>query len=203
MNNNGEHPSNDRLSIRAEFVRKSMHLGMIVVPIWYYYAPHPQGLLGLIIATTAAVSLDTLRLRHERVKALFQRLFRPLIRSHEQRHLLGSTHFLIAAVLSALVFAKMIVISALCYPVVGDAAAAIVGKRFGRPRRWGKSLEGSAACFVCCLLIGFLLLDSVGVAVAGAVTATLAEAIPAPVNDNMRVPILSGLVMQIISHTQG
>jgi dolichol kinase len=183
--------------MRHELQRKSFHIGMIVVPVWVYFVPYTPALLGLIIATSVTVAIDLMRLSDHRLRRFFLQLFRTLIRRHEEEHLLGSTHYMIAALLSVVVFQREIAIAALMFLVLGDAAAAIVGKRFGRPLYWGKSPQGSIACFVVCLALGWLLLPSPELAVIGALTATVAEAMPSPLDDNMRVPIFSGIAMQI------
>jgi dolichol kinase len=183
--------------MRQELQRKSFHLAMIVVPVGVYFLPYTPALLGLIIATFVTVAIDLMRLSDHRLRRFFLQLFRPLIRRHEEEHLLGSTHYMIAALLSVVVFDHEIAIAALLFLVLGDAAAAIVGKRFGQPLFWGKSPQGSIACFVVCLGLGLLLLRSPELAVIGALTATVAEAMPSPLDDNMRVPIFSGVAMQI------
>jgi glycerol-3-phosphate acyltransferase PlsY len=178
-------------TLTAELQRKSFHLAMIAVPVWVYLMPPTPALLGLILATFVTVAVDLLRLSDHRLRSFFLRLFRSLIRPHEQEHLLGSTHYMIAALLSVIVFDHGVAIAALAFLVLGDAAAAIVGKRFG------KSPQGSIACFVVCLAVGVPLLGSTQVALIGALAATLAEALPSPLDDNMRVPIFSGIVMQL------
>lgn len=183
--------------MRRELQRKSFHLAMIIVPVGVYFLPYTPALLGLIIATFATVAVDLMRLSDHRLRRFFLQLFRPLIRRHEEEHLLGSTHYMIAALLSVVVFDHEIAIAALLFLVLGDAAAAIVGKRFGQPLFWGKSPQGSIACFVVCLALGLWLLRSPELAVIGALTATVAEAMPSPLDDNMRVPIFSGIAMQI------
>lgn len=187
-------------SLKRELQRKSIHLGMIIIPLWVYIVPPDWALLGLIIATSATVVLDLLRLSDRRLRRFFLRLFRSLIRSHEEEHLLGSTYFMIAALLSVLAFDDTIAIAALTFLILGDTVAAIVGKKYGKPMYWGKSPQGSLACFVCCLIIGAALLDNQWVIIAGALAATVAEALPVPMDDNMRVPIVSGLVMQYVAH---
>jgi dolichol kinase len=184
-------------TLRRELQRKSFHIGMIIVPVWVYLMPHTTALLGLILATFATVAIDLLRLSDHRLRKFFLRLFRSLIRPHEEEHLLGSTHYMIAALLSVVVFDHEIAIAALAFLVLGDAAAAIIGKRFGTPMFWGKSPQGSLACFVVCLTVGWLLLASPWLALVGAVTATVAEAMPSPLDDNMRVPIFGGIAMQL------
>lgn len=184
-------------SLRPELQRKSFHLAMIVVPVWVYLMPPTPALLGLIIASFITVAVDLLRLSDHRLRRFFLRLFRSLIRPHEEEHLLGSTHYMIAALLSVIVFDHEVAIAALAFLVLGDAAAAIVGKRFGKPLYWGKSPHGSIACFAICLAVGIPLLGSTPVALIGATAATVAEALPSPLDDNMRVPIFSGIAMQL------
>ena len=204
MSNSKKTKPPEPMSIGRELKRKSIHLAMIIVPAWYYFMPSPWGVLGLIIAMTVTVIFDLLRLSDDRIKRFFLHLFRSLIRSHEEEHLLGSTHFMIAALISVLVFDKMVAVSALSFLVIGDTAAAVIGKRFGKKLFWGKSLAGSSACFVSCLLIGFVLLTNQWVILAGALAATIVEALPVPMDDNMRVPIASGLIMQLVMKlTQG
>jgi dolichol kinase len=192
--------SANKFSLKRELQRKSIHLAMIIIPVWVYFTPKNWGLLGLIIATSATVVMDLLRLTDHRLRGFFLRLFKSLIRSHEEEHLLGSTYFMIAALLCVLAFDEQIAIAALTFLIIGDTMAAIIGKRFGRPRYWGKSFQGSFACFISCLIIGAALLDNTWVILIGALTATIAEALPVPMDDNMRVPIVSGLTMQLVAH---
>lgn len=188
-----------QFSVKREIQRKSIHLAMIIIPAWVYLVPKNWAVLGLIIATFWTVVIDLLRLSDRRLRQFFLRLFRSLIRPHEEEHLLGSTYFMIAALLSVLVFDRLIAVAAMTFLVIGDTVAAIVGKKYGRSHYWGKSLQGSLACLISCFLIGAVILDNTWVILVGAVTATIVEALPVPMDDNMRVPILSGLIMQLIA----
>jgi dolichol kinase len=97
--------------------------------------------------------------------------------------------------------------------MVGDGAAALVGRRYGRHRypfvlAASKSLEGSAAFLLTALLTALPLAlaappghppltpAQLGL---GALTATLAEALDLPANDNVRVPLVAGLVMTLMA----
>ena len=64
-----------------------------------------------------------------------------------------------------------------------------------------KSLEGSLACFLFCILVALLVPHlPLWVGAIGALVATLVEAAPLPINDNFSVPLVSGLVMHILIH---
>ena len=199
MGNDQAPKTGDEFSLKDELQRKSLHLAMIVIPAWVYFTPRNTALLGLIIATFVTVAVDLLRLSDHRLKRFFARFFRSLIRRHEEEHLIGSTYYMIAALLSVIVFDREIAIAALVFLVLGDSIAAIVGKRFGRPMYWGKSPHGSIACFLVCVGAGIPLLGDWRLAIVGAAAAAIAEALPVPMDDNMRVPILSGVVMQLVA----
>jgi dolichol kinase len=75
----------------------------------------------------------------------------------------------------------------------------VVGKAVGQVRVFGKTLEGAAACFVSCCAVGALIPGiSLRTVVAGAAVATLVEMLPIPVDDNFRIPLISGAVMQFL-----
>ncbi len=88
----------------------------------------------------------------------------------------------------------------------GDAAAALIGRRFGRHRyRAGdeeRSFEGSAAMFAFSLLgiwVGFAVTDipvSLALVVLGATAATLLEAVGRRGLDNLLVPLGTAAVLQ-------
>ena len=86
---------------------------------------------------------------------------------------------------------------ALCF-----ATAAIVGKAWGRTRVFRKSLEGALGGLAACLgWAAFLALSGVlpwPVLVAGALAASLVELLPIPLDDNLGMTLLSGVVMRLL-----
>ena len=87
----------------------------------------------------------------------------------------------------------------MAFIIVGDTLAALVGRKFGRHRFFGgKSWEGSAACLAGTLAVAVCTPGLIwSVAVIGAVVATVVEALPIGIDDNVTVPILSGLAMTL------
>jgi phytol kinase len=88
---------------------------------------------------------------------------------------------------------------------LGDAAAALVGRRFGRhPYAVGharKSLEGSAAFFAVAALVCALIPGAVSVAAvaAFALVTTLAEALAGDGFDNAAIPLAGLLALRLFS----
>jgi len=126
--------------------------------------------------------------------------FGSLIRDHEHNTLTGATYLVLSSLLCITLFSKTVAVAAISFLVLGDTMAALVGRSFGKKRFFQKSIEGSLACFFSCLLCGSLVPQlSFGVSVVGALVATLVELLPLPIDDNLRIPLLSGGVMQLLS----
>ncbi len=112
---------------------------------------------------------------------------------------------MIAASLAILIFEdRGIFMAAISFLAIGDTVAALFGLTHGRVRIFGrKTLEGAIACFLSCLLVVYVLTKLPDLSFLflvgfwGAVTATLVETLPIEVNDNVVIPIVSGMVMQL------
>ena len=83
--------------------------------------------------------------------------------------------------------------------ILGDFAAALVGRRFGRHRFGGnRSWEGSLAFLVAATIPVFLIPGlPVGIGIAAALLATFVEAFSRVIDDNLSVPILTGLFVHL------
>lgn len=185
--------------LRSELKRKAIHLASLSIPLGYYLTPDvwqrdwERVLLAVVILSLA---IEVFRLNHLPTRNLFRHFFGELLRNHEEVSLLGSTYLLIACLLSIHLFPKPIAVLALAFLIVGDTMAAIVGKWLGRFRIFDKTLEGSLACLVTCYLLTLLVPEiPFRVAVVGAVTATLFELLPIPLDDNFRIPLSAGFAM--------
>jgi dolichol kinase len=187
------------LELRQELVRKAIHLIAVVFPILYTAGMTRSALVLLLsTATIIALTIELARTSHARTKEQFVRVTGALLREHEQTRLSGAT-WLILSLLGAVVFLPRDIASAAMWAVaVGDAAAAIVGRAFGR-HRWGshaKSLEGSAACFLV-VLGGSVAIAHLPLAesIVSAVAAAAAEWPARPLDDNVRITMLVGVAI--------
>ena len=115
---------------------------------------------------------------------------------------------LMAACLCFLFFDKSVALAVLLFLSLGDPAAALVGRRAPGPRVFGKSPIGTLA-FIGVSFAVVALLVSMGVTefrwalVVAAVIAGLVELAPIPLDDNLTVPLLSGVVAQFLPPVLG
>jgi len=184
--------------VQSEAPRKAIHLTSIIIPLGILYLPLSVSRRALAVFTVVFLIADLLRIHHPRIRSYFSLFFRQLIRRHERRGLLASTYMLMSALLATWLFSKEIAAAAYIYLVIGDTAAAIVGKAWGRVRVFGKTLEGFLAGFVASWAAAAALVPSIPLEhlAAGALVAMIVEILPIPVDDNFRIPLLAGVVLQ-------
>ena len=187
----------------SEIKRKSIHLASLAIPIGYYLTPDSWMRIwerALLASVILSLAIEVFRLNHPRTRHVFRHFFGELLRNHEDASLLGSTYLLIACLLTIHLFPKPVAVLALLFLILGDTVAAIVGKSMGRVRLiGGKTLEGSVACFLVCFGLT-LLMPGVPplVGLVGALTATVFELLPIPLDDNFRIPLSAGFAMELL-----
>jgi dolichol kinase len=198
------------MELRHEAARKSIHLALLILPVlaWFTAASEPR-LTGLALGALALLvfAFDLIRRRPGRVREWTTASVGSLLRPHESDRLLGSTLYFAALALSFLLFPRTIALSAMAFLVIGDSAAALAGRAFGRrPLRPGKTLEGTLACLAGCLLVTLLVhqIDSrlgAPVLILGAAAATLGELAASGERDNLVMPLVSGAVMLLAARS--
>ena len=193
----------------SEARRKAIHLSFIVLPfqlllLWLPW-PRTRGEFRVVflVLTAGAIAVDVLRIHEKRVRTFFRDFFGQMIREHERMSLLGSTYLLLAALIAIEVFPLPLAAAALGYTVLGDAMGALVGKAWGRRRVFNKSLEGALGCLVACVAWGAVV-TLVGhvpwtVTLGGAVVATIVEALPIPLDDNLGITLAAGYTMKLLA----
>ena len=183
----------------AELLRKSIHLSGLILPVIYLFLDQQTMLICIGILTGLALIVELMKWLFPPFGEFFFQMFAFLLRTHERKGAVtGATYYLISAFLCIFFFAKTLAIVCIFFMILGDLAAALVGKMWGRTKLLGKkSLEGSVACFVVCAVIALVTLNPV-IAIIGAFVATIVELIPSPIDDNLTVPLVSGAVMHFL-----
>jgi dolichol kinase len=193
----------EQISFSQEMLRKATHLFALVIPMgyWLLQLSRIEMLTVMVPITLLIILFDIGRLRQW---PLWSRIAAPIfdrmIRSHEQNDFTGATYILLTVCATVAMFPKPIAVAAIAFIVIGDTLAAIVGRRWGKHRLFGeKSFEGSLACLAGLVVVALVSPDlPLAVGLIGAVVATLVEAYPFNIDDNVTVPLLSGSVMLLV-----
>ncbi len=109
--------------------------------------------------------------------------------------------FALGIVLSLLLFPTPINYASIAIVSLGDSIASIVGKYFGKtsiPFNKGKNLEGSSAGFLFAFLGATFFLNPM-LAFVGAFIGMLVESLPLPINDNLSIPLATGVLLILLS----
>ncbi len=109
-------------------------------------------------------------------------------------------YFAVGILMALLLFPAPINAVAIAIFTLGDSAASIFGGTLSKkplPFNKGKTLEGSLAGFFFAFLAGSVFVSPV-YALIGAVVAMTIEFLPLPVNDNILIPVGTGLALALI-----
>jgi len=196
--------SSPRFSYAAEVGRKTLHLLALVIPLGMWLLGTPLALYVLAAGAGMAGAADVARAHLPAFNEWIRRVFGPLMRTEELPAVgegvtfNGATSVLVGAALLLLIFPLRVAVPVLTMTMLADAAAALVGRRLGR-HPWGDlsaTVEGTAAFVVTGLVVmACFPALAYGPAAAGVLVAATVEALPLPVNDNVRVPLVAALVV--------
>jgi len=103
--------------------------------------------------------------------------------------------------LSLIIFPPHFGYASIAILTLGDGAASLLGKKFGKTRypfNKAKNLEGSFFGFIFAFLGAVFFVDPVRAFIA-AMAGMLVECLPIPVNDNLIVPLTAGFMLVMIS----
>lgn len=185
--------------MKRELARKAIHVSSTAVPLLVWLLPRPAAIALLVPVAVLALAIDVARHRIRPVRYHFLRHTRTMLRHHERHGLAGATWMAMAYAAAVVLFPKPVAVAAMLFNGLGDAAAALAGKRWGRRRTaWGKSWEGFAAGLAVDLAVGIgtwiLAPDVVSLpaAILGAAVAATVEFAPLPLDDNVRVTLGGG-----------
>ena len=197
------------IDYQSEVLRKAIHLCSLSIPVIYYYITKELALKILIPLTLFSLVVDLSRYYFKPLSEIFYKVFGFMLRKHEKdekkKNLNGATYVLISAVLVVAIFPKVFAVTAFAVLIVGDIAAALIGRKYGQTPFLFKSLEGTLAFFVfSCIVILFTpkvegnILEFVIGFIAVAVGAIAENISHGWADDNLTIPVAIGLTMWLL-----
>ena len=149
---------------KEEINRKLLHILAVGFPVFIFYGPDQFGLtrhevVGVIFCIFLfSLIIDLFRLYAETFRTWFFKQFGYMMRKQEETQLTGATYIIAGSLVCSWIslwsefFAASAFLSLTLF-ILGDAAAALCGKAFGKIKVGEKTLEGTIGCFVLCLVI--------------------------------------------------
>lgn len=180
-----------------EFFRKTIHLVSLSIVLMYHYLGKSFTLDLLSLVLCCFLVIEYLRVEREMKIPIFWKLYR----SKEKDRLSGNIHFLIGSIIAISIFSKEVASAAILMTTFGDSAAALIGISYGR--NWIKGLpdrawEGVISEFLVNLAIGYFFLTNWIIALPMALAATIVETLTYKLDDNLMIPLFSGLTGYIV-----
>ncbi|HLN44575.1 MAG TPA: haloacid dehalogenase-like hydrolase [Candidatus Sulfotelmatobacter sp.] len=185
---------------RNDLIRETIHASGFFVTI----IAHFVGLIFIVVPTILILALYVIS---EYLRTIGKKM--PIINYVTRKA--ASKNELYQIVLAPVYYAVGILLALLIFPVpanyatvaiftLGDSMASLVGEYYGAtslPFNRAKSLEGSLAGFVFAFLAGAVFI-SPWFALVGAAIAMFIEYLPLPINDNLLIPVFTGLILTLL-----
>lgn len=195
------------LAWKHEVVRKLVHVSLAIIPIGITLAPLPVGhvVLAILGGTLLYTVAEILRLNGVAFPVIFNITEASIRGSEKRRFLHAPVALLLGAALSLLIFPLAIASAVILIEAFADTAATLIGKAFGRhriPYNVNKSIEGSCGALIVGFLCAYIFLPFTPALAAG-IVATVIESLPLKhiIDDNLTVPLGTGLMLQFIVHS--
>jgi len=191
--------------LRKELKRKAFHLLVLVLPIVYAILPNDSQTNALLVIGGAVFAvfllvMEAIRLRNP---SFFANHF---ARMSESDKIAAYIPTFFVAYIIFLSFGFKIVVISMCVSALGDAAAALVGMRFGShpmPFTEKKSLEGLFAGFSVTFIIGGIFAKiwlALGLALILVATDFIEDPKTTFLSDNFLNPFFFAIILHYFSH---
>jgi dolichol kinase len=186
---------------KSEVLREAIHVGGFSIPLLCAYLLDRYLVAILILVVTLLfVASEITRLRGGRAVPIFQGVtLRAAGGTEAQEFVLAPVFFALGIIFSLILFPTPVNYVSITILTLGDSSASIFGKRLGRrviPYNKGKMVEGTLCGFLSAFC-GALLFVSPLEALIAASTGMLFETLPFPIDDNITIPMSSGLALTI------
>jgi phosphoserine phosphatase/dolichol kinase len=198
----GEKPQISQTAIsKSQSLREAIHIGSFLLTFVCIYLTGNIILASLIILLAVLYTMSELaRVRGINSPILSAITWNAANKTELYEFATAPIHFALGIAISLLIFPEPIRYVAITTLTLGDGGAHIFGMKFGKtklPFNKGKNLEGTIFGFLLAFLGAMIFVDPVRALIAAAV-GMLVEGIPNPINDNLTMPLASGLVLAMI-----
>lgn len=188
-----------------------MSMGLITCTLYGLFLDHHHAVSILGTGACLFYIFEQVRINYPEYSEKFAYVLRFVYRAEEQLKESAAIPYVIATLLTILIFPKVVAISAILTLAIADPLSAIIGIKYGKHRIVpNKSLEGSAAFFSACFLCIFVVFSLAQVggtmaslfaySVISAFLCSCVEMLPLRIDDNLTIPIFTSTTLWILGH---
>ena len=193
---------NSRFSTN-EMLRKTIHISGFLIPLIYVQFFNTYLISIVLFLVMITYTTSEIARNHGTNFPLFSTITqKATISNFEINHYATAPiTFTLGIILSLLIFQPPIAYTAIAVLTLGDGFANIFGKIFGKtPLSFNrnKTIEGTI-CGLTCAFLGSILFVSPLKALIAVAVGMLAESLPLPFNDNLVIPLSSGIALTVLT----
>ncbi|MEJ2241072.1 MAG: hypothetical protein P8Y18_02885 [Candidatus Bathyarchaeota archaeon] len=198
----GEHVKTSQKKIsKRRGVREIIHMSSFFISFIsiYFIGNNLTAFLILLIALIYTIS-EVARVRGKNLPIFSSITLNAVNKTEFYEFATAPINFALGIAISLLIFPAPIRYVAITILTLGDGFAHIFGMKFGKhriPFNKGKNLEGSIFGFLFAFFGILLFIDPLRALIA-AIFGMIIEALPLPLNDNLTMPIATGLILLLI-----
>ena len=184
--------------------RRVFHVacGLAIVAIAEYGGFGQSITLALLGAgIVACLILDLIRLNVPNANLVFFRWFAALASPREARGIASSTWFLCGVFATLLIAPSHLFTPSVLVLSLADPAANVVGRLWGRHSLGTGSWEGTVTFFLVASVVTFPFVGLPSALMAACVVAVF-EVLPAGIDDNLSVPVVTALVLWLVESAE-
>jgi len=192
----------DNESFTGHKWRIVLRFGTIIFLFFYEFISLMVALISISLFAALFITLDFIRLFREYKTDSSEESGKKvdvLYREKEHKNFSSISVYIVAYMITLIIFPKNIAIIATVFLIFGDTFGKFFGLAFGKHKILDKTLEGSLAYLGVVLICGYILYELLDinpiVLILGGISAPVIELLTLDMNDNFTVPIISGAIM--------
>ncbi len=193
-------PKHVSLPSGNDLVREAIHASGFFVPVVASIISKPIAAALIFVVMALYVVSELARLDGKNLPVISAITRRAASQTEMYDFAAAPLYFAVGIVATLLLFPVPASSAAIAIFALGDSTASLFGGLVSKtplPLNKSKTLEGSLAGFFFAFLAGSFFISPI-FALAGAVVAMFVEFLPLPVNDNVLIPLVTGLTLWLI-----
>lgn len=194
-------------------LRKLWHIITGSVGLFFFLRstePSQTWAMGILIIAILGFVMDLIRFRFKKLNLIILKLLGPLMRRSEKEGMSGLPFYALGVSLSLFFYHRDIAVLSVMFLVFSDPISSFFGVLYGKDKILpNKSLQGAVAGFFTCYLVTlFYVMNTATLgthllvfAILAGLIGALSELVSAfNIDDNLTIPVLSGLGMTLLNH---